>query len=55
MICKEIGNYKVFEVERGDMVVVMGQVEEHRAFLWDAGFEEHPETKEWVGTGVCLY
>ena len=55
MICKEIGNYKTFEVERGDMVVVMGQVEEHRAFLADPGFEEHPETKEWVGTGAGLY
>ena len=55
MICKAIGNYKVFEVERGDMVVVMGQVGEHRAFLADAGFEEHPETKEWVGTGAGLY
>lgn len=55
MICKEIGSYKVFEVERDDTVVVVGRVEEHRAFLGDMGFEEHPETKEWVGKGEGLY
>ncbi len=55
MICKEIGNYKVFEVEKADTVVIVGRVEEHRAFLSDMGFEEHPETKEWVGKGEGLY
>ena len=55
MICKEIGSYKIFEVEKDDMVVVLGRTEEHRAFLSAMGFQEHPETKEWVGKGEGLY
>ncbi len=55
MICKVIGSYKVFEVEPEDMAVVMGRVADHAAFLKAAGFEEDAETKEWVGTGACLY
>lgn len=55
MVCKEIGSYRYFEVEPKDTVVVMGEVADHRSFLTDAGFEESPETREWVGTGACLY
>ncbi len=55
MIKQEIGKYRSFILEREDMVVVMGEVSKHRAFLDGTGFEEHPETKEWVGTGANLY
>ena len=55
MVCKEIGNYKVFEVEKTDIVVVLGEVGGQRDFLVAYGFEENPQTKEWVGDGGCLY
>lgn len=55
MVCKSIGSYRMFEVEPGDTVVVMGEVEDHRDFLAQCGFQEDPETREWVGTGAGLY
>ena len=55
MIEKEIGKYKTYVLEAEDMVVVMGEVAKHAGFLKEAGFEEHPETKEWVGKGAHLY
>jgi len=52
---QKIGQYDSFILEADDMVVVMGKVEEHAAFLTEAGFEAHPDTKEYVGTGANLY
>ena len=37
MIKQEIGKYKSFILEREDMVVVMGEVAKHRAFLDGTG------------------
>ena len=55
MILQEIGKYRSYVLERGDMVVVMGQVKRHRELLRGLGFEEHPETGDWVGAGAGLY
>ena len=55
MICREIGNYRFYEVEKDDLVVVIGQVGSHRDFLTEMGFEEDPETRDWIGSGACLY
>ena len=55
MIVQKIGKYRSFVLEREDVVVVMGQLSRHREFLKHMGFEEHPETVEWVGTGAGLY
>jgi|GEM_PF-1196033 hypothetical protein len=51
----QVGKYKSFVLENEDMVVVLGNVSEHIEFLGSVGFEEHPDTKEWVGTGENLY
>ena len=55
MIQKTIGKYKTYVLEDEDMVVVLGDVGKHAGFLQEAGLEEHPETREWVGTGADLY
>ena len=55
MIKQQIGSYQSFVLELDDMVVVMGNLEAHREFLQSFGFEEHPETKEFVGKGAYLY
>ena len=55
MIVQKIGKYRSFVLERENVVVVMGQLSRHREFLKRMGFEENPETKEWVGTGAGLY
>ena len=55
MIQQQIGKYVCFVLEPADIVVVMGELETHRRFLEGLGFEEHPETKEFVGTGTNLY
>ena len=55
MIEQKIGKYRSFVLEKGDMVVVMGEVARHGKILTQAGFSEHPKTGEWVGTGANLY
>ncbi len=55
MIKREIGAYQSFILEAEDMVVVMGNLEAYVAFLEAAGFERHPETREFVGKGEYLY
>ena len=52
---KRIGRYTAFVLERDDVVVVLGDVAKHRDLLTRLGFERHPETREWVGTGSSLY
>ena len=37
MILQEIGKYRSYVLERGDMVVVMGQVKRHRELLRGLG------------------
>ena len=51
----KVGSYKSFTLEDGDMVVLLGNLEGHKAFLSSSGFQEHPETGEWIGTGAKLY
>ena len=55
MKMQQVGKYKSFVLENDDMVVVLGNVSEHTGFLDSVGFEEHPDTREWVGTGKNLY
>jgi hypothetical protein len=55
VIHQKIGSYDSYTLEAGDMVVVMGDVAGHRELLAGAGFEEHPQTKEYVGSGANLY
>ncbi len=55
MIQQKIGKYVCFILEPGDIVVVMGKLENHRDFLGGLGFEMDPETKEFIGTGANLY
>lgn len=55
MVKQTIGNYQSYILEAGDMVVIMGEVDQHVSLLKELGFDKHPETKEYVGTGACLY
>ena len=55
MIKQKIGQYHSYVLEPDDVVVVMGDVVRYRELLVGLGFEEHPETKEYVGTGSHLY
>ena len=52
---KTIGQYKTYVLESDDLVVVMGDVEKHADMLAEHGFEQHSETKEWLGRGHDLY
>lgn len=52
---KTIGAYRAFIVEDEDLVVVMGEIEQHADALQSHGFEQHEETGEWLGRGKHLY
>ena len=52
---KKIGSYKSFIVEPEDLVVIMGNHDQHADLLKESGFEQHEETGEWLGRGKHLY
>ena len=52
---KKIGLHRSFIVEADDLVVVMGELEEHAVLLRKSGFEQQKETGEWLGRGKHLY
>ncbi|HAA76157.1 TPA: hypothetical protein DCE37_13660 [Candidatus Latescibacteria bacterium] len=52
---KQIGSYRSYILEDEDLVVVMGEIDQHAELLKDSGFEQHEETGEWLGRGRHLY
>ncbi len=51
----EIGAYTSYTLERGDVVVLMGDSDGQEERLQGLGFQKDEETREWVGTGASLY